>query len=96
MHKRLEMQAATEESNLNGESGKVTAHNFSPAAQRNFAFTKIRSSSIDAAAKRGMFTARNPGIGFDNSSAKNLVSVSQIRQSRHKVELDVMRLHNRI
>ena len=27
---------------------------------------------------------------------KNLVSVSQIRQSRHKVELDVLRLHNRI
>jgi len=43
-----------------------------------------------------MFTARNAAIGFDNASQKNLVSVSQIRQSRHKVELDVMRLHNRI
>ena len=78
------------------ESRKVT-QNLSPTGQRNFAFAKIRSSSIDAAAKRGMFTARNPGMAFDNNaSAKNLVSVSQIRQSRHKVELDVMRLHNRI
>jgi len=35
-----------------------------------------------------MFSAR--------SIEKQAVSVSQIRQSRQKVELDVIRLHNRI
>lgn len=40
-------------------------------------------------------TAR-PTIFGAEQQYKQAVSVSQIRQSRHKVEMDVLRLHNRI
>ena len=73
----------TEESGLANVS-KCTSPNFSPIAMppqnRNFPFKHTRSSSIDAALRRGMITDRTgSGTGSFRESGVNLVSVSQIR-----------------
>ena len=48
--------------------------------------------------RHGSLDPRNPAMSDrrHEQAIKQTVSVSQIRQSRQKIELDVVRLHNRI
>lgn len=56
--------------------------------QLNSGTSNINKTSQD---RKGLFTTRQV-----DQTTKQAVSVSQIRQSRQKIELDVVRLHNRI
>ncbi len=79
--------------NLNSNSMMGNKGEESSRAQNqaiNLQIGNLRQASMDQHKKvnMAMFSAR--------TIEKQAVSVSQIRQSRQKVELDVVRLHNRI
>ena len=74
--------------------------NLASSTKRNLGTANHRSNSIEVPPNKYVNSEfsrlSSQGGGSNNTSAKNLVSISQIRQSRQKVEQDVMRLHNRI
>ena len=72
----------------NHKKDKVYAAETSPNHGKISATRSSNPTVIRADDSSGMF--------LPNGSLVHQVSVSQIRQSRQKVELDVLRLHNRI